>query len=72
MIATLPLKKMTTADKISTMEILWDDICRDEFNYPSPAWHGEVLREREEALKQGKDEFENWEDVKKELRNSLT
>lgn len=42
------------------------------FNYPSPIWHGELLRERETELDQGKDKFEDWEDVKKELRTLLT
>ena len=44
---TLPLDQMTIEDKIRTMEILWDDLCRQAEGRPSPAWHGEILRERE-------------------------
>ncbi|MEA3240772.1 MAG: addiction module protein [Pseudomonadota bacterium] len=72
MIVSLPLEEMSIVDKISTMEILWDDICRNSPDYPSPAWHGEILQEREENICQGKDKFEDWEEVKKEIWNSVT
>ena len=72
MIASLPLEEMTMKDKISTMEILWDDICRSSNDFQSPEWHGEILQEREEMIRQGKDRFEDWEDVKKEIWNSVT
>lgn len=71
MIATLPLKEMSLEDKISTMEVLWDDICRTSSDFPSPDWHGDILREREQNLKDGKDEFEDWEDVKREIWDSV-
>jgi len=72
MLATLPLEKMSMAEKISTMEVLWDDICRDSDNYPSPEWHGEILKQREQMIKNGEASFEDWEKVKKELWNELT
>ena len=71
MLATLPLKQMSMTEKISTMEILWDDICHNSENYPSPAWHGEILKHREEMLKNGEAVFEDWDEVKKELWNEL-
>ncbi len=71
MVMTLPLDEMSLADKILAMEILWDDLCRNADGFSSPAWHGEQLKEREEQLRQGKDRFEDWEAVKKELWTSL-
>lgn len=71
MIATLPLKEMTMEDKISTMEVLWDDICRNSPDYASPDWHGDILKEREKNLQSGKDKFEDWEDVKREIWDSV-
>ena len=50
------------------MEELWEDLTRPADEYPSPEWHGTVLREREEALKTAKDEFVPWEDAKRILR----
>lgn len=54
------------------MEELWEDLTRSADEYPSPEWHGAVLREREEALKTGKDEFVPWEDAKRILRERTT
>jgi len=71
MTATLPLEKMTMSEKISTMELLWENITQDSSDYPSPAWHGAVLKHREEMLKKGDAVFEDWELVKKELWNEL-
>jgi len=71
MIATLPLKDMTIEDKISTMEILWNDISKNTEEYPSPDWHEEVLQARENSLKEGNSKFEDWEDVKKEIWNEM-
>ena len=72
MIAALPLEKMTVSDKISTMEILWDDICANAPDFSSPAWHGDLLKKREENLQQGLDEFEDWEKARKDIWNSVS
>ncbi len=65
----LDIGKLTRAEKLRAMEELWEDLSRPEEEYPSPEWHGDVLREREEALQAGKDEFIPWEDAKRILRD---
>jgi hypothetical protein len=37
-----------------------------------PAWHGDVLRDREENIKTGRESFMDWEAAKKQLRERLT
>ena len=69
--ATLPLDKMTVAEKLRLMEAIWNDLSRNESQIESPAWHGKVLRDREKKIKSGADKFVSWESVKKELRNKL-
>jgi hypothetical protein len=69
---TLPLDQMTTADKLRAMEELWADLTRNEAEFESPAWHLEVLREREERLEAGEETPIDWEEAKKELRDRLT
>jgi hypothetical protein len=59
---------MTIAEKIKVMETLWSDLTRDEAQFKSPEWHGEVLRERAARVKQGKESFMDWETAKKQLR----
>ncbi len=67
---TLPLDQMTTAEKLSVMEVLWDDLCRTADELPSPAWHGEVLAERERLLREGKTQFFDFEEVRDRLRKA--
>lgn len=69
--ATLPLDRMTKEEKLRVMEELWADLSRDEAQFESPAWHGDVLRERTEAVKSGKETFMDWETAKKQLREKL-
>jgi hypothetical protein len=66
---TLPLAKMTTAEKLRLMETLWRDLSRDEEQFESPGWHGEVLRDRARRVKQGKESFMDWETAKRQLRD---
>jgi hypothetical protein len=45
---------------------------RDETQLESPAWHEDVLRDREEKIKSGAEKFMDWETAKKQLRDKLT
>jgi hypothetical protein len=58
---------MTTAEKLSAMEALWENLTRNDDAYESPAWHGDVLRKREQRVAEGKDESIDWDTAKKEL-----
>jgi len=69
---TLPIEQMTWEEKLCAMEALWADLSRDEEKFPSPAWHKEVLAERERLVRAGKARFIDWETAKRELRNRLT
>ena len=66
---TLPLEKMTIAEKLRMMETLWSDLTHDEEHLESPAWHGEALRKRAARVEQGKESFMDWETAKTQLRN---
>ena len=66
----LDIGKLSHTDKLRAMEELWDDLSRSQDEYPSPAWHGDVLRAREKALKSGQDEFVPWEEAKAILRRA--
>jgi len=65
----LPLDKMTTEEKLQAMEAIWADLSRNPDEVPSPGWHGDVLRERAQRVKEGKEHFVDWETGKKALRD---
>jgi len=68
----LPLEKMTLADKLEAMELLWADISKQPTELPSPEWHKDVLDERRRLVAAGKLKFLDWDtaiaDIRRELR----
>jgi hypothetical protein len=68
----LPLEKMSTEEKIRTMESIWEDLCKKADSLASPLWHKDILHEREEQIKNGDDEFIDWEKAKKQIRDKVS
>ncbi len=66
----LQLDRMTTVDKIRTMEYLWDDLCRRS-EVPSPQWHKDVLLAREQDVINGGAKFSDWDAAKNKIRDAL-
>lgn len=64
----LPLERMSTVEKLEVMEAIWADLCRDDSRVESPAWHEQLLRERDEELRSGKVVPMDWEEAKRRLR----
>ena len=67
----LPLEKMTTEDKIKTMESIWDDLCKRADSISSPSWHEKVLHDREEGVKEGNNEFVDLDRAKKNIQDKI-
>ena len=68
---TLPLEQMSIEEKIQTMEIIWNDLCKRAGSISSPSWHKSILKEREEHIKKGEDEFIDWDKAKKNIRDGI-
>ncbi len=66
----LALENMTISEKLSAMERLWDDLCRDPRDVPSPEWHEPILAERAKRVKEGRAEFIELEEAKDRVRKS--
>ncbi len=64
----LPLESMTVAEKLEVIDRIMEDFSRNAASMPSPAWHGEELKRREEALKNGTDRFITLEEAEKRIR----
>ena len=63
----LPLNEMTIAEKLRLMETLWDDLSRHDDEVEPPAWHLEVLRERQRQVTAGEAVYSDWEEAKERL-----
>ena len=72
MASTLPLEKMSVEEKLQAMESLWADLCNRAGVINSPAWHGDVLAEREAMHERGEDQLEDWEEAKRNINNQVS
>jgi putative addiction module component (TIGR02574 family) len=71
MTVSLPLEQMTILDKIAAMEKLWDELCRDPESIRSPDWHENILKSREQAIKEGRSQFASIDSAKKRIREQV-
>lgn len=62
---------MSTVEKLRLMEDLWQDLTHENPELPSPAWHGDVLNERERLTASGEEAPIDWEVAKRHLRDEL-
>ncbi|MGQ0522601.1 MAG: addiction module protein [Betaproteobacteria bacterium] len=72
MASPLPLDKMSVEEKIQAMESLWEDLCGRAGGVASPAWHEDVLAERDAAHKRGEDAFQDWDQAKSNIRSKFS
>ncbi|HMO51600.1 MAG TPA: addiction module protein [Kiritimatiellia bacterium] len=68
---TIPLHEMTAADKLQAIEEIWADLARESRDVPSPTWHGDVLRAREQRVADGTARFLDIDDAKQAVRKQI-
>jgi putative addiction module component (TIGR02574 family) len=64
----LPLDRMTVEEKLRAIEMLWDDLCRNEKKLPVAAWQKQLLDEREQQIQTGEAKFSDWDAAKRRIR----
>jgi hypothetical protein len=72
MITEINFAQLNISEKLRIMELLWDDLCHTESDIQSPQWHESVLLERENLVRDGSDEFVDWEQAKIEMRKQIS
>ena len=53
------------------METIWDDLCKRADSISSPFWHEKVLHDREEGIKNGSNDFVEWDRAKKNIQDKI-
>ena len=65
------VSSLNATQKLALMEQLWESMSRaDELTEP-PAWHGDVLQERESEWAQRNSTAQDWAEAKDEIRDKL-
>ena len=67
MIEVLEIERMTPAERVQTMELLWRSMADAPEKVVSPAWHKKVLEKRLAKVAAGKGEFLTVAQLKKRL-----
>lgn len=67
MTISLPLEKMTRAEKLRVMNEIWADLAKEPDELESPAWHAQVLNETEARYRAGIEVPIDWEQAKNQL-----
>lgn len=62
------IPEMSTAQKLAAMESLWSSLHHNLEETPPPDWHREILAERMAKIESGQAAYQDWSEVKKELR----
>ena len=66
----LSISQLSFAQKLNLMETLWDELTREEQTLESPAWHEDILKDREKALAAGKAFISDWEEAKYRIKRN--
>ena len=66
--ADISIDGLSIMQKLGLMERIWVDLERQSSDVPAPAWHGDILARRLQAVQNGEVEFSDWSDVKKRLQ----
>ena len=67
----LQIEKMSTSERLQAMEQLWEALCRESPDVPSPDWHGDVLADRKARAEGGEAKFLTLEQLRARLRASF-
>ena len=67
----IPLEQMSVSDKLQAIEEIWSDLARVSEDIPSPSWHADVLRAREQRIADGTSRFLDIEDAKQAVRERI-
>ncbi len=68
---SIPLQQMTATEKLQAIEEIWADLARESEDVPVPAWHGDVLRAREQRVADATARFLDIAAAKQAVREQI-
>jgi len=69
--STLNVAELSASEKLALMERLWESMASGDQLPEPPAWHAEILSEREVEWSKRHTVSQDWTEAKKEIRNEL-
>ena len=68
----IPLERMSATEKLQAIDEIWSDLARVSEDVPSPSWHADVLRAREQRIADGTSRFLDIDEAKQAGRERIT
>jgi hypothetical protein len=65
------IPNLSTAEKLLAMEMLWCSLHQTIEESDAPDWHRELLNRRMQLIESGEAVYEDWHQVKNELRERI-
>jgi hypothetical protein len=69
MITQADIENMSREEKLQAMEVLWQEISKEEPATDSPDWHAELLAETRSRVSAGTEGSVDWDEAKRRLRH---
>jgi len=66
--STAEIEKMSTSERLSAMEQLWDALCHEGKEPDSPSWHQDVLAQRQERMNSADAKFYTLDQIRDQFR----
>ena len=64
----IDISQLSSKERLEMMEALWDTLIHEVEEPASPAWHEDILKQRQESIEDGSAEYISLDDMKKKLR----
>lgn len=64
------LHKLPRKEKIELVQLLWEDIAKDQEYEVLPEDHKLILNERLEKIYEGKGEFKSWDKIRQKYQHT--
>jgi len=61
------IERMTRAERLKAMELIWESLVKEAGSVESPAWHGDILEGRLEKIRKGEANFLDLDEVRRRL-----
>jgi len=62
------ISNMSVAERLQTMEAIWDSLIHENTEIESPDWHNDVLKERRKAIEDGSAKLISLNELKASLK----
>jgi hypothetical protein len=64
---TIEIRHLSREEKLRVIEVIWEDLSREDEQVESPDWHHEAFQETDQRLRSGKENIMGWHNAKREI-----